>query len=71
MRIYIFISSPQSVVKGTVNARTRLEAVGYVEVEKMFIDRHPHTVVRMTGEGREAFENYREHLSGLLRDDRR
>ena len=45
---------------------TRLEAVGYVEVEKTFIDRRPHTVVRMTGKGREAFERYRANMRDWL-----
>lgn len=45
---------------------TRLEAVGYVEVEKMFIDRRPHTVVRMTDEGRKAFERYRRGMRDWL-----
>ena len=44
----------------------RLEAAGYVEVEKTFIDRRPHTVVRMTGEGRQAFELYREQMRDWL-----
>jgi DNA-binding MarR family transcriptional regulator len=43
---------------------TRLEAVGYVEIEKTFIDRKPRTVVRMTEQGREAFVRYR----GQMRD---
>ncbi|TFH33790.1 MAG: transcriptional regulator [Dehalococcoidia bacterium] len=45
---------------------TRLEAVNYVEVDKTFIDRKPHTVVRMTDEGREAFDNYRARMERLL-----
>ena len=45
---------------------TRLEAAGYVEIEKTFIDRKPHTVVRMSDEGRKAFEQYRECMGTLL-----
>ena len=44
----------------------RLEAAGYVDVEKTFIDRRPHTVVRMTDEGRQAFELYREQMRDWL-----
>ena len=50
---------------------TRLEAFGYVEVEKTFIDRKPHTVVRMTNQGRVAFDRYREQMRGLLEADAR
>ncbi len=35
----------------------RLEAAGYVESDKTFIDRKPHTVVRITRQGRDAFES--------------
>lgn len=45
---------------------TRLEAAGYVESEKTFIDRKPHTVVRITDLGREAFEKYREQMQEWL-----
>jgi DNA-binding MarR family transcriptional regulator len=45
---------------------TRLEAAGYVETAKSFIDRKPHTVVRMTVQGREAFERYREQMQNWL-----
>ena len=45
---------------------TRLEAAGYVESDKTFVDRKPHTVVRITPLGREAFEKYREQMRGWL-----
>ncbi len=45
---------------------TRLEAVGYVESEKTFIDRKPHTVVRITEFGRQAFKKYREQIREWL-----
>lgn len=45
---------------------TRLEAAGYVESEKTFIDRKPHTVVRITDLGRDAFEQYREQMRQWL-----
>lgn len=49
---------------------SRLESRGYVSIEKTFIDRKPHTVVRMTDEGRAAFERYREQMRGLLDSER-
>ena len=47
----------------------RLEVSGYVTIEKTFLDRKPHTVVRMTDEGRAAFEQYREQMRGWLEPD--
>jgi DNA-binding MarR family transcriptional regulator len=45
---------------------SRLEASGYVSIAKTFLNRKPHTVVRMTDEGRAAFEHYRGQMRGLL-----
>ena len=44
----------------------RLEAAGYVVSTKTFIERKPHTVVRITESGREALKKYRELMRGLL-----
>lgn len=49
----------------------RLEAAGYIESEKMFIDRKPHTVVRATPEGRRAFEAYRARIVEVLESGQR
>jgi len=48
---------------------TRLEASGYVVIEKTFVDRKPHTLVRMTDEGRTAFDRYREQMRDWLEPD--
>jgi len=47
----------------------RLESSGYVSIEKAFLNRKPHTVVRMTDGGRAAFERYRGQMRGLLDSD--
>ncbi len=42
----------------------KLEAAGYVRVEKGFVGRRPRTWVGLTGRGRDA---YRAHLEALMR----
>ena len=44
----------------------KLEEAGYVEVGKSFEDRTPVTRYRLTGEGREAFRDYVEHLGRMV-----
>jgi DNA-binding MarR family transcriptional regulator len=44
----------------------RLEDAGYINVMKEFIDRKPVTSFKLTKQGREAFQQYRERLSGFL-----
>ena len=46
----------------------RLEEAEYIEVQKEFVDRKPVTSYRLTQLGREAFQQYRERMSGFLKD---
>lgn len=43
-----------------------LEQAGYVEVEKDFAGKKPRTRVRLTRDGRRAFENYVEFLREIV-----
>jgi DNA-binding MarR family transcriptional regulator len=47
---------------------TRLEEAGYVEIVKDFVDRKPHTMVRISESGREAFDAYRRQMKQLFED---
>lgn len=44
----------------------KLEANGYLEIMKEFLNRKPHTMVRLTQRGRDAFTSYREKLLTML-----
>jgi DNA-binding MarR family transcriptional regulator len=48
---------------------TKLEAAGYVEVEKKFVGKRPKTLYRMTETGRAAFLGYVRSLRALLGDE--
>ena len=43
-----------------------LEQAGYVEVEKDFVGKRPRTRVRLTKQGRKAFETYVAYLRDIL-----
>jgi DNA-binding MarR family transcriptional regulator len=45
---------------------SKLEQAGYVEVEKTFIDKKPQSSCRLTEEGRQAFERYRQQIQGFM-----
>ena len=47
---------------------TKLEAAGYIEVEKGFKGKKPSTMLRLTNEGREAFSVYRKRMTELFTD---
>ena len=44
----------------------KLSQAGYIEVEKTFDGKKPHTICRITDKGRQAFEDYVESLKSYL-----
>ena len=64
---FVFLSRQTGFSAGNISSHmTRLEDAGYVAVDKGFAGKRPRTVYRLTETGREAFEQYREHVAGLL-----
>lgn len=47
---------------------TKLEKAGYLSVEKTFKGKKPWTMVRLTEEGRRAFQAYRSKMQEALSD---
>ncbi|MFW6125806.1 MAG: winged helix-turn-helix domain-containing protein [Chloroflexota bacterium] len=45
---------------------SKLEAAGYVAIEKEFIGKKPHTMLHLTQQGRTAFEQYRDTMNQPL-----
>ena len=45
---------------------SKLEEAGYVEMEKTFQDKKPHTMIRLTDRGRDAFRAYKDGLQEVL-----
>ena len=45
---------------------TSLEQAGYIEIEKTFKGRRPHTTMRLTGVGQQAFRDYVEMLRKIV-----
>jgi DNA-binding MarR family transcriptional regulator len=44
----------------------KLEAAGFVQLQKDFVDRKPQTLVRITERGQREFETYVEQLRGII-----
>ena len=47
---------------------SKLEEAGYIEVEKEFVGRKPHTMLCLTDEGRAAFREYVQSMKQVLDD---
>jgi len=66
---YVFLMQNTGLTWGNLSSHlSRLEDAGYVEIIKEFIERKPHTMVKLTREGREAFDTYRKQMKALFAD---
>jgi DNA-binding MarR family transcriptional regulator len=64
---FLFLLRQTGMTCGNLSAHLgKLEAGGYLAVEKEFLGRKPHTVVRLTDRGRDAFEEYRGNMRTML-----
>ena len=65
---FLWIQRESALTKGNLSSHlAKLEESGYVQVEKTYRGRIPLTILRLTREGRAAFDAYKRNMSGLLR----
>lgn len=65
----LFLQRQTGLTWGNMSSHLRkLENAGYVSVEKEFIDKKPHTTLKLTEEGRRAFKNYRRNMKQVFED---
>lgn len=64
---FTFLLHQTGMTRGNLSTHiTRLEDAGYAVVSKSFRGKVPQTLVRLTDQGRAAFEVYRRQLKSLL-----
>ena len=67
---FLFLMRQTGLTPGNLSSHTsKLEAAGYIEVVKEFVDKKPHTMLRLTEAGRDAFQEYRESMMQVLGGD--
>ncbi len=65
---FLFLLKESKLSKGNLSVQlSRLEEAGYVEVEKSFRGKIPHTEYRLTKKGKAAFIQYRKSIGTILR----
>jgi len=63
----VYLLNQTGLTWGNLSANvTRLREAGYIEVAKEFKDKKPHTVLKLTDRGRQAFHEYQNTMKGLL-----
>jgi DNA-binding MarR family transcriptional regulator len=66
---FLFLKRQTGLTWGNLSAHlSKLEAAGYIDVEKEFVDKKPHTVLRLTDKGRTAFHAYRRSMKQMFED---
>jgi DNA-binding MarR family transcriptional regulator len=64
---YTYLISRTGLTWGNISSHVaKLEEAGYIEVEKEFVDKKPHTMLHLTGTGRASFEEYRQRLQQFM-----
>jgi DNA-binding MarR family transcriptional regulator len=65
----LFLQRQTGLTWGNLSSHiSKLEAAGYVEVTKEFLDRKPHTALQLTQKGRTAFQEYRHNMKQVFED---
>jgi DNA-binding transcriptional ArsR family regulator len=66
---FLFLLNRMGLSFGNLSSHMKkLEDAGYIEVVKEFVGRKPHTMLRLTDEGRAAFIEYRRRMGEFLGD---
>jgi DNA-binding MarR family transcriptional regulator len=66
---FVFLLRQTGLTWGNLSSHlSKLEAAGYVDVEKEFVDKKPHTMLHLTDEGRSAFREYRQSMEQVFED---
>ena len=66
---FLFLQRQTGLTWGNISSHVRkLESAGYIEVQKEFLDKKPHTTLKLTKNGREAFKEYRRSMKQVFED---
>ena len=64
---FLFLLKESGLTKGNLSVHlSRLEEAGYLQTEKTFRGKIPHTEYRLTSKGKSAFEQYRKSLGSIF-----
>ena len=64
---FTFLMHQTGLTRGNLSVNLRkLEDAGYVGIKKEFVDRIPRTLIRLTDEGRQAIQTYRDNMQIVL-----
>jgi DNA-binding MarR family transcriptional regulator len=66
---YVFLMRMTGLTWGNLATHlNKLEEAGYIEIQKEFKGKKPHTTIRLTDQGRLAFKQYKKSMQQVLDD---
>jgi DNA-binding MarR family transcriptional regulator len=66
---FLFLMRQTGLTHGNLSSHmSKLEAAGYIELVKEFVDRKQHTMLQLTDKGRTAFQKYRQSMMQVFDD---
>lgn len=64
---FLYLLQASGLTKGNLSSHlSKLEAAGYVRIEKGFVGKMPRTVCQLTAAGQEALGAYRRQMGSIL-----
>lgn len=64
---FLYLLGATGLTKGNLSSHLgRLEAAGYISIDKEFVGKTPRTICRLTEEGRDALESYRRQMQRVV-----
>lgn len=64
---FIFLMKQVGLTRGNLSSHLNtLEEAGYISIQKEFVQKVPRTLIRITKEGNEAINNYREKMRTII-----
>jgi DNA-binding MarR family transcriptional regulator len=66
---FLFLLRQTELTKGNLSSHLgKLEKAGYVDIKKKFSGKIPQTLLKLTKDGRTAFDDYRSSMKKVLAD---
>jgi len=66
---FIFLMNQVNLTRGNLSSHLNtLEEAGYVSIQKEFVEKVPHTLIRLTAAGRAAIRSYRKQMRTVIDD---
>jgi DNA-binding MarR family transcriptional regulator len=64
---FLFLMNQTNLTRGNLSSHlSKLEAAGYIEIKKEFVEKIPRTLLRISEQGRKAFLEYRRNMRQVL-----